>query len=51
MAKVKKKKTKEIEKKDTKIDVSLELQETEEDLSWMIEDVVTIEKNKNGKEI
>lgn len=50
MAKIKKKKTKEIKKEDV-IDLSLDLEETEEDLSWMIEDAVTIEKNKNGKEI
>jgi hypothetical protein len=45
-----KKKEKEIEKEDV-IDLSLELEEDEEDLSWMIEDTVTVKKNKNGKEI
>jgi hypothetical protein len=44
-------KKKEIEKEDV-IDLSLELKEDEEeDLSWMIEDTVTVKKNKNGKEI
>ena len=43
-------KKKEIEKEDV-IDLSLELEEHEEDLSWMIEDTVTVKKNKNGKEI
>jgi hypothetical protein len=43
-------KKKEIEKEDV-IDLSLELEEDEEDLSWMIEDTVTVKKNKNGKEI
>jgi|Wag4MinimDraft_6_1082665.scaffolds.fasta_scaffold01019_5 hypothetical protein len=45
-----KKKEKKIEKEDV-IDLSLELEEHEEDLSWMIEDIVTVKKNKNGKEI
>ena len=43
-------KKKETEKEDV-IDLSLELEEDEEDLSWMIEDTVTVKKNKNGKEI
>jgi hypothetical protein len=43
-------KKKEIEKEDV-IDLSLELEEDEEDLSWMIEDTVTVKKNKNGKKI
>ena len=43
-------KKKEIEKEDV-IDLSLELEEDEEDLSWMIEDTVTVKKNKNEKEV
>ena len=43
-------KKKETEKEDV-IDLSLELEEDEEDLSWMIEDTVTVKKNKTGKEI
>ena len=36
-------KKKETEKEDV-IDLSLELEEDEEDLSWMIEDTVTVKK-------
>jgi len=49
MPKIKKKKTKETEKEDI-IDLSLDSEEDEEDLSWMIEDN-DIKKDNDGKKI
>jgi hypothetical protein len=49
MTKVKKKKTKEIEKEDP-IDLTLNSEDDEEDLSWMIEDN-DIKKDNDGKKI
>ena len=44
----KKRKTKE---QDPNTDLFTNEDHSEEDLSWMIEDTVIVEKNKNGKEI
>ena len=44
-------KKRKIEEQDPNTDLFTNEDHSEEDLSWMIEDTVTVKKNKNGKEI